>query len=207
MGRTQLGRLLKERSLVLSLLTVAPVIAVILGLAACVKYPVGDSEKSKVDPQYAGVWTRQDEQDVEQLLFVRPYDPRTYLVSFYEYHVKSGAVEPDQQACYKAWLVSIGGSIFMTLEDLSHSHFAGIGDKPPYFVMKTSMNGGALRWQMVNGEYERVKNAGSSQELEEVIAKNIDAEKLLDKQVVLEWKKADDKKRIEAVLKAFHCED
>ena len=57
MRGSQLVHILKRRSLLLSILTVLPIVAVILGLTACVKHPVGDPEESKVDPKYVGVWS------------------------------------------------------------------------------------------------------------------------------------------------------
>ena len=112
MSSARLTRLLKTKSALLSLITVAPLVVVILGLAACVKHPVGDPEKSKVDPQYAGIWTRQESQVEEQLLFIRPYDRRTYLIFFFEFHVATDVIEPRGQGCYKAWLASIGDAKF-----------------------------------------------------------------------------------------------
>ena len=73
MKRSDVVEFLKTRSLLVSLLTVVPFVVLVLGLAACVKHPVGDPEKSKVDPQYVGVWSGQDKNGDRRLLIL----PRT----------------------------------------------------------------------------------------------------------------------------------
>ena len=202
--RSEFGNLLKKRSALLSLLAVLPFVAVILGLAACVKHPVGDPEKSKVDPQYAGVWLKQDEGE-RLLLFIQPYDARTYFVTSFEYENNDGQPEPKGETRFKAWLTLIGDSTFMTLQVLSYSHFAGIDEKPPYFVAKLSLKEGSLQWRLVDGDNQPIKSAQDSRELEEAIRKNIGSDDLyMD---AMQWKKCNDKALVESVLKAFRCGD
>ena len=59
MSHLRLSRFLKAKSPLVTLAGVAPLVVAILSLTACVKYPVGDPEKSKVDPKLSGVWCYQ----------------------------------------------------------------------------------------------------------------------------------------------------
>ncbi len=202
MRRSQLIQFLKRRSLLLSLVTVAPLIVVILGLTACVEYPVGDSEKSKVDPKYSGVWVTKEDGGEDNLLFLRPYDSRTYYVNIFTYSREGDEIKPSERLDFKAWLTSIGDATFISMECLSCEHFAGVGEKPPYLVGKMDLKDGSLHLRFVNGDEEPAENANNSSELEKVIAENVDLDALyIDDEFVFE--KAKDKSFVESVLEAF----
>jgi hypothetical protein len=202
MRRSQLVQFLKKRSLLLSLVTVGPLIAVILGLTACVEHPVGAPEKSKVDPQYSGVWLMKEEGGEDTLLFMRPYDSRTYYANILTYSRKNDGIEPSERNDFKAWLTAIGGATFISMECLSCAHFAGVAKKPPYLVGKISLEDSSLHLRFVNGGEEPAESANNSGELEKVIAENVNSDSLyIDDEFV--FKKAKDKTFIEAVLKAF----
>lgn len=202
MRRSQLVRFLKTRSLLLSLVTVGPLIVVILGLAACVKHPVGDPEKSKVDPQYSGVWLMEEDGGGGSFLFMRPYDSRTYYANILSYNSKDDEIEPTERLDFKAWLTSIGDATFITMECLSCAHFAGVDEKPPYLVGKMSLADGSLHLRFVNGDEEPAKAANNSRELEKVISEHVNSDSLyVDDEFV--YQKTNDKALIETVLKAF----
>lgn len=202
MKRSQLIQFLKRRSLLLSLVTVAPLIVVILGLTACVKYPVGDPEKSKVDPKYSGVWLTKQDGGEDNLLFLRPYDSRTYYASLFTYSREGSEIEPSERLDFKAWLTSIGHATFISMECLSCKHFAGVSEEPPYLVGKMDLKDGSLHLRFVNGDEEPAENANNSSELENVIAENVNSDALyIDDELV--FKKAKDKAFVESVLEAF----
>lgn len=201
MNRSRLVQLLKARSPLVALVTVAPLIVVILGLTACVKHPVGDSEKAKVDPAYSGVWVTKDASGEGSLLFLRPYDARTYFANIFSYRSNSG-VQPTQRFNCKAWLTTIGGAVFLTLEPLNCDHFAGVGDQPPYLVAKVSLADGSLHLHLLNGDNDAVKSASNSRELEAAIEKGVNSDALYGGEVTV-FKKADDKVLIKSVLEAF----
>jgi hypothetical protein len=173
----------------------------ILGLTACVKHPVGDPEKSKVDPAYSGVWVTKDANGASSLLFLRPYDARTYFVNIFSYRSNNG-VQPTERFNCKAWLTTIGGAVFLTMEPLNCDHFAGVGEKPPYLVAKLSLAEGSLHLHLVNGDHDAVKSANDSRELEAAIEKSVNSDALYGG-VVTVFKKADDKALIKSVLEAF----
>jgi len=181
-------------------------IVVILGLAACVKHPVGDPERSKVDPQYSGVWLTKENESEGTLLFMRPYDSRTYVANIFNYDSEGNEIEPTERLDFKAWLTSIGDATFITMEPLSCAHFAGVSEKPPYLAGKISLVDGELHLRLVNGDKEPARSANNSSELEKVIAEHVDSESLYVDDAMA-FKKTDDKALIKAVLKAFFHQD
>ena len=123
-------------------------IPVFIGLLACIPtfpVPVGDPEKSSIDPYISGLWLFSSEPD--HLYVFEPYDKRTWLISGFdieqddEYCDFDSADEPttdddDEYAqlmsrylthdadCFeldggigvKAWRTRLGGEWFMTWE-------------------------------------------------------------------------------------------
>jgi hypothetical protein len=205
MRPSRLVLLLKRRSLLFSLLVVSPLVMFILGLAACVKHPVGDPEKSKVDPQFAGVWWSEEPDGHGTLLVMRPYDSRTYFAKVLSYRATDQGVEATNQLDCKAWLTAIGGTTFLTMEPLGCGHLAGLSEKPPYLVGKISLAEGALHLQLVDGGKEPARSASSSRELETAIAERVDSAALYVDEAE-SFKKAGDKALIERVLTAFHLD-
>jgi len=203
MRRSQLIPLLKKRSLLFSLLTVVPAAIVILGLAACVKHPVGDPEKSKVDPQYAGVWLTEDADGSGSFLVMLPYDSRTYFAKIMSYRKTVDGVEPTEIMDCKAWLTSIGGATFITMEPLSWGKLAKVRDKPPYLVGKIALVDSALQIRLLDGGKPLVRDADNSRELEAAIAEHVDSDSLFVDETTV-FKQVGDKTRIETALKAFH---
>jgi hypothetical protein len=88
------------------------IIPVVVGLLACMPVPVGNPERSRIDPELNGVW-RMAEDGVESGIYLfRPYDKRTWLVIGVE-QKEDGT---GKTAVYKAWLAKLGGRQFMTWE-------------------------------------------------------------------------------------------
>lgn len=114
-----------------------------LALLACIRFPVGDPETSRIDPELSGVWIGA-ERDETYLLVFRPFDARTYLVTLLQ---TTGEQSPDAQAsaaassdapptdallarmlddthapdgagAYKAWLTPMGGRRLLCMEPL-----------------------------------------------------------------------------------------
>ncbi len=205
MKRERLVQLLKAGSPLMALVTVAPLIVVILWLTACVKHPVGDPERSKVDPAYSGVWLEKEIHGGRSLLFLRPYDDRTYFANIFTYGSDGDRLKPRQRINCKAWLTPIGRATFLTLEPLNCEHFVGLGDKPPYLVAKSSVTDGELQLRLVNGDDESVKNANDSQAFQAVIEKGVNSDALYGGEATV-FKKTDDKALVRSVLEAFRPE-
>ena len=118
------------------------IIPVIVGLLACMPVPIGDPERSRIDPNITGIWAVIDEGDDSFFVF-EPYDKRTWLATFVpieggneadlgdfelesysdlaefidkEPVVGSNGVTAGKISNFKAWRTKLGGKWFMTLE-------------------------------------------------------------------------------------------
>jgi len=117
------------------------IIPIFAGLLACMPVPVGDPERSQIDPEMTGIWAMVDGDDVALYQF-NPYDKRTWLITAVElgegdefdgespeystwqdvidvmetYPVgEQGIVaESGSTPVYKAWLTKLGGEQFLT---------------------------------------------------------------------------------------------
>ncbi len=116
------------------------IIPVIIGLLACMPVPIGNPERSRIDPELSGLWTLQDsEGDMAGIILLEPYDKRTWLGMMVEPHmektattdkyddytyeglvtamqeqsIQSPVVTADKVALYKIWLTKLGGELFM----------------------------------------------------------------------------------------------
>jgi hypothetical protein len=86
------------------------IIPIFAGLLACMPVPVGDPERSRIDPELSGVWAMTEGgADSGNYLF-RPYDKRTWLVVGVE------ASDSGTAQVYKAWVTKLGGEQFLTWE-------------------------------------------------------------------------------------------
>jgi len=130
----------KQRSLT-GLLFAIVLVPVIVGLIACLPVPLGDPEKSRIDPELSGVWLRHYDDETVLMLF-EPWDKRSWLLTTYELTVtkcEAPAIEFDEEELpgyaeivtefralgpdcvagelieiYQAWNVKLGGQQFMT---------------------------------------------------------------------------------------------
>lgn len=208
---------LKTNSLWVSLLAVLPLIVLSLTLTACVDHPIGDPEASKVDERYVGVWTGKLGDDRE-LLVIRPYDARTYLIHTLAYVEETGSEFPANwgksvkplknargSACtvYKAWLTPIGDVPFLTMEELALEYVCGLSKQTTYFLARLKLEEGVLTWQLVNGGSELAKQAKNGPELEQVVRDHRDSQDLYLPDI-FEWRKCEDKALIESVVAAFN---
>jgi hypothetical protein len=192
-------------------------IVISLSLTACVDHPIGDPEASKVDERYVGVWTGKLG-DEHELLVIRPYDARTYLVHIlayteetpWEFPAEFGRpVKPVKNArgaactVYKGWLTSIGDVPFLTLEERGLEYVCGLSDKTTYFVARLKLDEGVLSWQLVNGGSALATPAKNGPELEKVVRDHRDSKDLYVPEIY-EWRKCEDKALIESVVTAFN---
>ncbi len=200
MSYARISRWLRTRSSLVTLVTVAPLIVVILGLTACVKYPIGDPEKSKVNSEFVGSWSSDD-----SILFFRPYDTRTYLISAFTYSETDGQYEAKTRIDYKAWLTPVGDETFITMQPLTIAHFVGLGERPPYFVAQIRLVDDELQLRLVNAKNVSVQEATNSSELEAAIKEHMSSDSLYVGDLTI-LKKLEDTSRIEAVLEAFPAE-
>ncbi|MDH5621446.1 MAG: hypothetical protein OEY74_05135 [Gammaproteobacteria bacterium] len=121
------------------------IIPIFAGLLACMPVPIGDPERSRIDPAMTGIWVilknEGYEGDVGFFVF-EPYDKRTWLVmgigiksgdavdlDDYDFSTYAGyeklasdyrespqSFYADNVILYKAWLTKLGGVQFWTWE-------------------------------------------------------------------------------------------
>ncbi|MBT8067992.1 MAG: hypothetical protein KJO09_12195 [Gammaproteobacteria bacterium] len=169
----------RTRSISGAVLMLAMVPAII-GLLACLPVPIGDPERSRVDPDITGVWSWVDGNDIAFYAF-HPYDRRTWLLTgvaleegggadLSKYDVKTasglqqlienetvgeeGATANDV-VLYKAWRTKLGGEWFMTWEGLfPHAEEEFVPEHWFVFrIQKTDAN--TLDLYMIDGEDDR----------------------------------------------------
>ncbi|MDH3276232.1 MAG: hypothetical protein OEM99_17010 [Gammaproteobacteria bacterium] len=118
------------------------IIPVIVGLLACMPVPVGDPERSRIDPGITGVWVVLDDSADPAFYAFEPYDKRTWLVTgvpieegddadLSDYELQSYAdlaalienipvgrdgVSAGNVENFKVWRTKLGGEWFMTWE-------------------------------------------------------------------------------------------
>ncbi|MGB5335894.1 MAG: hypothetical protein WBN07_09750 [Woeseiaceae bacterium] len=120
------------------------IIPAIVGLLACMPVPIGDPERSRIDPALSGAWAGSDDEDSAGIWVFEPYDKRTWLLlslgftvtedeaATGDYDLPSDAglkqfiashsvaddiVTPQNKiGLYKVWRTRLGGEWFMTWE-------------------------------------------------------------------------------------------
>lgn len=72
----------------------AILLPILIGTLACLPVPIGNPEKSRVDPELSGVWFDVFE---ETLWVIQPYDRRTYLVTLYDFWAGDCVAPPYEE--------------------------------------------------------------------------------------------------------------
>lgn len=160
------------------------IIPVIVGLLACMPVPVGDAERSRIDPDLNGLWALVvDEADDGYYLF-RPWDKRTWLVLGVE--DDGNSVEPA--VVYKAWLAKLGGETFMSWEMAAGMREDGSFQPEYWLVFRVEKSEEDLRLHPLNYEYDGFEDLPEPEtykgdyvrdmrrKFERIIRKNVDDE-------------------------------
>ena len=169
------------------------IIPIFAGLLACMPVPVGDPERSRIDPGLNGVWLLADDDEVEGMYQFLPWDKRSWLMLGTEFEAGDEFVgelpeieTPADYAAalenipfgedgitarsvvlYKVWLAKIGGEKFMTWE------MTGFGNEdgripPEYWLVfkleKVSAN--EYKLLMLNGEFDGFDDIPTHKEYE-----------------------------------------
>ena len=169
-----------SRSTMGALLMLA-VIPVFVGLLACMPVPIGNPERSSIDPEISGIWVWEADGESGELYLFQPYDKRTWLMigvaleEGAEYVGDSPELDSAEQTfralasgevsatgftatntiIFKAWLTRLGGKQFMTWEPVGG--FAPNGSHLPEFwwvLRLEKRDRDHFDVYMVNGEHE-----------------------------------------------------
>jgi len=180
----------------------------IVGLLACMPVPIGNPERSRIDPEISGAWLFPSDEEPAFYAF-EPYDKRTWLLTIVPieqgeeadlaHYQLSKQVDIDRLienesvgkdgptatsvSLYKAWRTRLGGEWFMTLEpkaDFGNEHFLS----EVWFVFRIGRpNEDELVLRMVGGDlFKGVEETRRA--FERIIRKNARNEKLYDKETM-----------------------
>ena len=176
------------------------IVPAIIGLLACMPVPIGNPERSQIDPDISGVWAMLDDGD-EAFYAFEPYDKRTWLLtgvpieegeqadlSGYDLEtyedlvslmrkesVGEGGVTATSVIMYKAWRTRLGGEWFMTWEPKGLLDEDGFN--PEYWIVLrfTKPNANTINLYLVNGEAKVFKDVEKTRRAyERVLKKNLD---------------------------------
>lgn len=177
------------------------IIPIITGLLACMPVPIGNPERSKVDPDITGIWvqlTIEDESDEEAGAYIfEPFDKRTWLLAgigiqesenvsiekydFSSYQgyeslaanetVDAEHVSARKVALYKAWQTKLAGEWFFTWEQKGMSD--ALGEDPEYWTVfhVTREDVNTMELKMVNPEAEPFKGIDKTRRAYERVLK------------------------------------
>ena len=111
-------------------------VPVVMGLAACLPVPIGDPERSRLDPDLTGIWVGFG----RGVTFFEPYDKRTWLVTSVEidaaaecmprgtednydrlvaWLAEEQCASADEAVIFKAWRSKHGKHWFLTMEPMA----------------------------------------------------------------------------------------
>ena len=162
----------------LIMLAIVPIFA---GLLACMPVPIGDPERSRIDPDISGVWTLEDDDQFDALYLFQPYDKRTWLVMGagveegpgYEgapfdidtsqdalrilesHEIGPGGITSPGTVAYKVWLKKLGGETFMTWEPVGGFDTDGSHTPEVWMVFRVDkVDRNRVALYMVSGEHD-----------------------------------------------------
>jgi hypothetical protein len=158
------------------------IIPLFVGLMACMPVPIGDPERSRIDPDISGVWFLEfDEDELNGIYQLRPFDKRSWLMAgvpielssdmegeppdvetlagaiaaLEGFEVGSNGVTADGTALYKVWLTKLRGQVFMTWEPLEGFDEDGFEVPEFWYVFRVEKRGkDRIELYVVNAEHD-----------------------------------------------------
>lgn len=169
-------------------------IPLLLGLMACLPVPVGDPEKSRVDPAVSGVWRITGDEDEQMLMVLDPYDKRTWLMTLIGLDVVDGNNAGTQSATqapfnaanatgfdvkglavYKCWLTRIKGETFITWEPKTLSDTLPNLTPKQWWVFRLRKDGDdTLYLDSFDYTIDGLDKVRTRREAEKIIARHVD---------------------------------
>lgn len=162
------------------------VLPIILGVMACLPVPVGDPERSRIDPSLTGVWMSADDEDQGLLVFA-PFDRRSWLLLNAEISTPEDIAAPSPDDLHledltltggtlsKAWLTTIRGARLMTWEPMLSLDDARGFTPELWFVFRVEHEADdSLVLRLINPDFDGLDEAQSRREAERIIRRNID---------------------------------
>jgi hypothetical protein len=145
----------------------------IFALVGCLPFPLGDPEKSQVDPKLAGYWASASD-DQKEIVAMWPFDQHTYVLEDLKLKKEDGKWQPQgPPQVFKAWLTPVRGQPFLTLEFLPQ-RLTTSTDQKVYPVLRLTAATDGMLVRMVKAEFEPLKKVKSSAEVEAIITRELD---------------------------------
>ena len=149
-----------------------PMLACLL-LCSCLKVPLGDPEKSKVEQRYAGAWLWENP-EARHLIVLQSWDARTYYVRMIALSDDVGKRKAEMTVM-KGWLTRVGAETFLTLQDAeSLSSLPGEDEEKIYAVMKLNQLDDRLIATPLNASFPPFEVVRSPEELHQMIEQHMD---------------------------------
>jgi hypothetical protein len=157
------------------------IIPIFAGLLACMPVPIGNPEKSRIDPEISGVWFLGLEDELNGLYHFQPFDKRAWILTGvpleegpdYEgesfdlesaedaiavleaFGVGDDGVTATETIIYKAWLTKLVGQTFMTWEVATAFDDEGEYDAEVWLVFRVDkVSTDQVNLYLVNGEHD-----------------------------------------------------
>ena len=168
---------------------------VFMSLLACLPVPVGDPEKSRIDPGLSGLWFMPGE---AAIVFIEPFDERTWLILMMEaefddeicpeaetegedgggYDALINRLQEANEGCfslgeideiYKAWRTKLGSHWFMTWEPVFGEGEGFEFETDFWFVFRIDdSNKNEVALSMVNADYDGFDDPAIAEKLDEL---------------------------------------
>ena len=156
------------------------IIPIFAGVLACMPVPIGNPERSRIDPDITGSWIMEDGSDADLYLY-QPFDKRSWLVvgaqiekgseaeidaleiesaedalaALRKYPVGATGITSRSTIAFKVWLTKLGGEVFMTWEPVGGMNRDGSFTPEYWFVFKVvKETESRISLYLVNSEYE-----------------------------------------------------
>lgn len=177
--------------------------AVLIGFVGCISIPLGDPEKAKVDDKLTGAWITAPNGEGEQtLITIVPYDAHTSLMSQFGFKKDGDTIKPGGRFDWKMWLVDIKGTTFASLE-MKNPQLAMEPQEERFTSAKLKRDGETITFQTIKDEFVKNANIITPQQLQDLIADNLNSADLFNDATTMTQVKADQKEMVEKVIDAF----
>lgn len=152
-------------------------------LCSCLPVPLGDPEKSAADAKYLGAWTWAEGGGVTNVVVIRPWDARTYVVDVMAYTGDTSAPVPKMRIVYKAWLTNVKGYPFITMAPIDTLTGQPANNQRKYLVAMLTLERDQLTATGLDAQYGKFKDVATPTQLEKVITENFDDVKMWAKPI------------------------
>ena len=148
----------------------------IVGLLACMPVPIGDPERSRVDPKISGIWVAEKEDKGAAYYAFEPFDKRTWLLTGVRTEENEGKV-----VLYKVWLTRLGGEQFMVWEPKAVYDNDTFTPEVWFVFRMERPNADTLDLHLVIGDDETFKGVEETRRAyERVLKKNVRNKQIYD---------------------------